>query len=239
MCNAISINIEKRLSIFSIVFITISLVLMVLLFIYQAGFDYNSFQMLNDRKLIITNFFAESLSLIDIISTLFIIVLITLELVFNISNFDAYFICIYKKSKYYLIKIISYLIIVFFYITFIFLSLSIIYMVRFEESRLIYFIFNTYCSYLLYLLYLFYLSYFILQVFNNYFSTILIFILYWVTKLLSDFDFINYIFVSVSVDYVHFKTSFSTNGIYLIIYLLIIFFLSYKLYLDSDLYIST
>lgn len=239
MFNTISINIEKRLSLFSIVFIAISLVLMVLLFVYQAGFDYSSFQILNDRKLIISNFFSESLNLIDIISTLFIIVLITLELVFNIANFDAYFICIFKKHKYYFIKVFSYLVIIFFYVTFIFLSLAIIYMLRFEESIYIYFIFNTYCSYFLYLIYLFFLSYFILQIFNSYFSTILIFIFYWATKLLSDFEFINYIFVGVRVDFNRFETTFSTNGIYLIIYLLTIFLLSYKLYLDSDLSIST
>ena len=105
MYSLISININKRLSLISTIFILISLGLMIGLIYYYACFDQSIFQILNNYELYFTNYIFESIQIIELITVIFIMLLVMMEIFYNISNFDSYFVSITGKKKYYFSKI--------------------------------------------------------------------------------------------------------------------------------------
>ena len=132
MINLISININKRLTIISMLFILISIILSIGLLIYYASFDLSLFQILNEYEFIFSNFIAESIQFIEIIVILFIILLSMMELFYNINNFDAYFISLTCKKEYFIAKLLSYLLVILTYVSVIFFAFFIIYFLRFN-----------------------------------------------------------------------------------------------------------
>jgi hypothetical protein len=226
MSHLISININKRLSLVSLVFIILSLALIYFLFIYQASFKIGEFDFLNNINLLRENYITESIQTIEITSVFFIIFLVALELFYNTNNFDAYFITLTNKTDYLIAKLTSYLIIILSYELFIFLGIIIIYLFHFKEIKEVEFIINIALHYIVFFLYIFFLVYLVLLLFHNYFSSILIFIFYWISKMIEDVnEYKKYIFLNVIIDYKSENVSFSFTNTYLFVFIITLIFL--------------
>ena len=183
MFRMIFLNLDKKISFLSVVFMLISIGLIFVITITNASFNIGDYQLLNQKEIIVENFLYESFQLTEIISIIFIILLVELELFYNNDNFDAYFVALKGKSRYFIVKIISYLLIILFYTTIIFLGIMIVYLLRFETVEYLYFIFECFIHYLLYFVLYFFVGMIFLLLFKNYFSAMLIFIYYWLGKM--------------------------------------------------------
>lgn len=239
MYNLISININKRLSFLSMIFMFVSSTLLISLIYFYASFDLSFFQVLNNYELVFCNFLEESTQIIELITILFIMLLVMMELFYNINNFDSYFISLSNKKTYFYAKIISYLILLFLYISITFLSVFIIYYLRFKSISEFSFLFRIYIYYLIYFVTIFLISYFILLIFRNYFSMIIIFLIYWISKIIESEKFNRYFFLSLKINYEKRSVNFSFNKFYLTMYIIILFLFCFKTYVKKDIKINS
>ena len=152
MFRMICLNLDKKLSFLSVVFMMISIFLIFLITVINSSFDLNDYQLLSNEKIVASNFFFESFQVTEIIAIVFIILLVELELFHNNENFDCYYVALKGKGKYFLVKILSYLIILCFYTLVVFIGIGIIYLIRFNSIEYINFIFNSFYLYLIYLI---------------------------------------------------------------------------------------
>lgn len=240
MFDLIGININKRLSLISLIFIFISIVLMFLLLLYHASFNISYFELLNNKSLLKENYFIDSLQTIEIIGVFFVIFLVALELFYNINNFDAYFVSLSNKKDYLVTKIISYLIIIWAYFLIIFMMFIAIYLLRFKEMSDTYKMFKLMIDYIIYFTFIFLVSYVILLLFHNYFSSILLFIFYWITKIIEEVNFIKkYIFLDTKFNIETLELTYSFEKPYLMIYFITLVFLCLFIYKKKDLKINS
>ena len=240
MFNLITINIDKKLSLFSVLFMLVSIVAIFIISIFEASFNLSAFKTLDEEFIIMENFVNETISLMEIIQILFIILLVELELFHNTDNFDSYFISLKGKKKYFIAKISSYVIIVFFYTSFVFLGFMIIYMLRFKNTKLIFLILKCYGNYLIYFLVFFFIAYLVMLLFKNYFSMIIIFIYYWITKMIeSKNEIILTLFPKITLNLEKVEVSFQTNLMFIICFIFILFWLCKKVYDFKDLKINS
>lgn len=203
--------------------------------ISNASFNISDFQLLNQEKIIIENFLLESFRLTEIISIIFIILLVELELFYNNDNFDSYFVALKGKNKYFIVKIISYLFIIFFYTTIIFIGIMLVYLVRFKNTEYLYFIFECFIYYLLYFILYFFVGMMFLLLFKNYFSAMLVFLYYWFGKMLeTDEKIILAIFPNIYLNILEKSISFKINILFVGLYVLILIFLNKKVYMIKD-----
>ena len=240
MFKLIEINIDKKLSFTSMFFMFISILLIYVLAIYYASFELSDFKTLDQNYIILENYILETFQLIELIGIIFIIILIELELVYNTDNFDSYFIALKGKKNVFVSKIIGYLIILIFYNTLIFMGVLIIYFIRFKSVKLLSFIINSYFIYLIYFTMFLFITYLFMLFFKNYFIAIVIFIYYWLCRIIeTENKFFNILCHKIEVDLFNYNISFSINIYYIIIYILILIMFCGKLYEVKDLKINS
>ena len=234
------INIDKKLSFTSMFFMFITILLIYVLAIYNASFELSDFKTLDQNYIILENYILETFQLIELIGIIFIIILIELELVYNTDNFDSYFIALKGKKNVFVSKIIGYLIILIFYNTLIFMGVLIIYFIRFKSVKLLSFIINSYFIYLIYFTMFLFITYLFMLFFKNYFIAIVIFIYYWLCRIIeTENKFFNILCPKIEVDLFNNNISFSINIYYIIIYILILIMFCGKLYEVKDLKINS
>ena len=90
MLKIIGLNIDKKLSMFSMIFMFTSILVIFVVSIYQASFDLSEFKTICEYDIVVGNYISETFQLIEIISILFLILLVELELFYNTDNFDSY-----------------------------------------------------------------------------------------------------------------------------------------------------
>lgn len=240
MFDLITINLNKRLSLISLIFIFISIILIFFLLLYNASFDITYFELLNNKDLLKQNYILDSLQTIEIIGVFFVIFLVALELFYNINNFDVYFISLTNKKDYLISKVISYLIIIYIYFLIIFLMFISVYLFRFNELSNILNMLKIMIDYIVYFTFIFLVSYVILLLFHNYFSSILLFIFYWITKIIEEDNFIKkYIFLDIKINIETLEVSFSFEKFYLMIFLVTLVLLCLFIYKKKDLKINS
>lgn len=240
MFDLITINLNKRLSLISLIFIFISIILIFFLLLYNASFDITYFELLNNKDLLKQNYILDSLQTIEIIGVFFVIFLVALELFYNINNFDVYFISLTNKKDYLISKVISYLIIIYIYFLIIFLMFISVYLFRFNELSNILNMLKIMIDYIVYFTFIFLVSYVILLLFHNYFSSILLFIFYWITKIIEEDNFIKkYIFLDIKINIETLEVSFSFEKFYLMIFLVTLVLLCLFIYKKNDLKINS
>lgn len=239
MMRLIMINVEKRLSFLSIIFILISIIIISSVSIYQASFNLSFFMVLNEYELLLQNYLMESIQIVEVIGVLFIILLVASELFYNINNFDSFFVSYFKKSTFIISKIFGYLIIIFIYFLIIFVSLAMVYMIRFRSVIELCFIFDIFSYYFVFFIIIYLITHIILVLFHNYFASLIIFVLYWVCKIIEKSFISKYIFLSVVIDFDKRIVEFSFDFIYLVIYFLTLLIILISLYKKTDLKVST
>lgn len=240
MIDLININLNKRLSIISIIFVFISLFLITVLLYYNASFNISNFELLDNKELILENYILDSIQTIEIIGVFFVIFLVALELFYNINNFDAYFIALTNKRDYFISKITSYIIIITLYFLLVFINLIIIYTIRFNEIKELQFLLEILKNYMLYYILIFMISYVVLLLFYNYFSSIILFIFYWISKMTEEDNFINkYILLNIKIDFKERKIFTSFTQTYFFFYIIILTFLALFIYKKKDLKINS
>lgn len=240
MWTIIGLNIDKKLSIFSTIFMLVSIVIVYLISIYYASFELSEFATLNEYNLVVSNYISDSILLIEIISVFFIILLVELELFYNTENFDSYYVTLVGKDKYFIAKTAGYIFVILFYTAFIFLGLVIIYLIRFKTTQLLEYFISIFHSYLIYNMLIFSLSYLLLILFKNYFSAMLVFLYYWASKLIEqNSDLLNIVFPKISINPISEKVNFNikTNNVLLLVMLLLIF--CKYIYRNKDLKINS
>lgn len=240
MFNLVKVNIDKKLSLFSLIFMAISLVAIYLISLFEASFNLTSFQTLNQENIIVENFFVETIGFFEIIGVVFVILLVELELFHNTDNFDSYFVSLKGKKQYFVAKIISYIVVVSMFILMAFLGFILIYLVRFKTTTLIPLLIQTILFYFLYFQLMFILAYLFVLIFKNYFSAILVFIYYWITKMIdTETELINILFPKITINILKEEVLFQVNIIYIICLVLFLFLISSKIYKLKDLKINS
>ena len=240
MFRLVLINLDKKLSFISIIFMCISLLAITIVTIYNASFDVGEFEFLNEFELYSENFITESIQLIEIIEVLFIVLLVELELFHNTDNFDSYFVSTQSKKKIFICKITAYLIIAIFYTSVIFLQLMIIYMVRFNSIKELTLIIHGYFHYLIYFILIFFISFLFMILFKNYFSAMLVFLYYWISKLNENTnELFKILLPSIVIDFANKNIDFGISIFYILLYLLCIYFINSKIYEFKDLKIHS
>ena len=73
MFDLLNININKRLSFISLIFIIISLIMIFFLLYYHASFEISMFELLDNKEIIVQNYYIDSLQTIEITGVIFII----------------------------------------------------------------------------------------------------------------------------------------------------------------------
>lgn len=237
MLRMVFLNIDKKMSFISVLFMLISIILIYIITIFNASFNLSEFQLLDAYQLVVENFLEESINLIEIISVMFVIFLVELDLFYNNDNFDCYFISIKGKKNYFIVKMISYLIIILFYIVVVFLGVGIIYLIRFKNIMYVHFIFSCFYHYLLYLIFYFLIAFMFLLIFKNYFSAMLVFVYYWLGKVIeTNNNILLAIFPKIYLNIEERNVSFGNmNIIYIILYIVILYVINEKIYEYKDL----
>lgn len=236
MLSYIDIIITKKLSIFSVVFILISIVLIWLMFFYFSSPQISSFVRISEQKFILEDFFKESFLIVELFSILFVVLLVSLEISSNINHFDAYFISLTSKPFFIINKIISFLIIMLVYLMLIFLGMIIIYIISFKNVFYLNFIVKAFIFYYLFMLIYFGFSYLFFLFFNNYFIFLFVFLLYFFNKFVFDFrENKGYLLPKISINISEKVIDFNANIIYIIIYIVDILVLIIEIYSLKDL----
>lgn len=240
MFRLILINLDKKLSFISIIFMFISLLLICVVTIFNAGFDVSDFIILNENEFYRQNYILESIQLIEIIEVLFIILLVFLELFHNTDNFDSYFISVKGKKKFFISKMLSYLILILFYTLVIFLVYMIVYLLRFNSlmdlTLMVFMLFY----YIIYFILVFLVSYFSMLVFKNYFASIIVFLYYWIGKIIeTKNEFLKVIFPKVNLNLINNEVTFNTNYFFVILFLIVMYFVISKIYEFKDLKVNS
>lgn len=236
MFRLICLNLDKKLSLLSVMFMLVSVFLIYLITFLNASFNLTEFELLDSVSIVISNFFEESISTVEIIGLVFIILLVELELFQNNDNFDSYFVSIKGKSYYFMIKIFSYIFIIVFYTLIIFLGILIIYVVRFNSLNYVSYIFECFGYYLLYFILYFLISLLFMFWFKNYFSAMLVFIYYWLCKIVETNDeIILAILPNIYLNIKEQSVSFNVNIVFIIIFLLVLILANKKIYEIKDL----
>lgn len=236
MLKIIGLNIDKKLSMFSMIFMFTSILVIFVVSIYQASFDLSEFKTICEYDIVVGNYISETFQLIEIISILFLILLVELELFYNTDNFDSYFVSLKGRRSYFNVKIITYSIILFFYTAFVFLGTMIIYLIRFKDTNFINYFVDAFANYFMYFYFIFALSYVFLVLFKNYFSAMIVFLYYWIGKLVEEG---NYIFVKPKMDFELKTMGFNTESIYVVLLIVILIFICKKIYITKDMKINS
>lgn len=240
MINLITINFNKKISFISVLFMLVSLLAIYFVIYYNASFNINDFLFLTENKLITNDFFNESLQLIELIEVLFIILLVQLEHFYNTDNFDSYFVTLVGKDRFFVSKLLTYFFIILLYTFFVFSGLTLIYLVRFKSIFYLKFILKVSFFCLLYSLIFFAISYIFLLLFRNYFSAMIVFIYYWIGKIIeSKSTLIQTIFPKINLDVESQKVIFSVNNYYVICYVFVLFTILRNTYNKVDLKINS
>ena len=120
------------------------------------------------------------------------------------------------------------------------MGVLIIYFIRFKSVKLLSFIINSYFIYLIYFTMFLFITYLFMLFFKNYFIAIVIFIYYWLCRIIeTENKFFNILCPKIEVDLFNNNISFSTNIYYIIIYILILIMFCGKLYEVKDLKINS
>ena len=236
MLRLTGVNIDKKLSLISTIFMFLSIFLLIVITCINSSFELSRYEVLNEFKLISENYLSETLQLIELVEVLFIILLVELELFQNTDNFDSYFVSMIGKKKFFYSKLFSYLIVILLYTTVIFIQFALIYLLRFRSIYHIKLILNCYFNYLIYFVLVFFITYIFVILFKNYFSAMIVFLYYWISKLIEERNqFLNILFPTIFLDFEVNSSYFETKTIYIIFYILILYFLSIKIYEFKDL----
>lgn len=240
MLRIIGLNIDKKFSIFSTIFMFVSVLLIYLICYLNASFDLKEFDTLINYDLLNEIYLCESLELIELITVIFIILLVQMDLFYNTNNFDAYFVSLVGKRKYFFVKIISYLMMIFMFVTTVFVGFLIIYLIRFKSVLYLPLIIESFFKYFFYFVMIFSISFFFLTLFNNYFSAFFIFLYFWLSKLIENNNQITEIlFPKVIINIEEAAINFSCNFLVVIFWILSFIYLSKKLYEFNDLKINS
>lgn len=240
MFNLVTINLDKKLSFVSVVFMLLSLIVTHMIIIFNASFDVSDFNLYNEFDLFQENYILETIQLIELIEVIFIILLVELELFHNTDNFDSYFVSIYRKKMFFVSKIISYLIIIFFYTTVIFIQFSVVYLLRFQTIQHVNLLLNLYLNYLIYFSVIFLVAFLFMLIFKNYFSAMIVFLYYWIGKLIEENnELFNVIFPQISFDFSTNKSTFGTEILYILTLIVVMFFISSKIFEFKDMKVNS
>ena len=232
------IDFDKKLSIFSILFMFITIVLIYIIAYYYASFNLSYYEILEQNELLKNNYITDTFQVVEVIGVIFVIFLVELELFNNIDNFDAYFISITSKKKVFAVKIFNYLSIIFIYILYIYIGIVSIYILRFKDIEILFFESKLFISLYIYLIFIFMIAYLLLLAFYNYFTAIVVFVMYWCSKLFvtTEFDKIfKVIFFRLEYDLNKYEVAFTIDFIYIIVYIIVVYFICRVIYLKKDL----
>lgn len=240
MFRLIMINFDKKFSFISSIFMLISIVLIFSITIYNASFNLSEFKLLDEQKIVLENYIVENLQFIEFIQVIFIILLVELELFYNTDNFDSYFIVLKGRKNFFIAKIVAYLILIFFYTGFIFIGFLFTYIIRFRTVLLCKLIIKVFLYYMIYFLILFFVTFLLMLLFKNYFSVILVFIYYWISKMIdSKSNFLLTIFPKISFKLEEGLISFNTSIYYILAFLFTLLYVNIMLYNYKDLKINS
>ena len=70
MLRMVFLNIDKKMSFISVLFMLISIILIYIITIFNASFNLSEFQLLDAYQLVVENFLEESINLVEIISVM-------------------------------------------------------------------------------------------------------------------------------------------------------------------------
>ena len=234
------INFNKKLSFLSLIFMAISILLVYAICIYNASFDMAEYYLLDQWDIVVENYLAETIQMIEFVGVVFIILLVELELFYNTDNFDSYFVVLQGRKKYFVAKSISYFIIIFFYTLIIFLGFILIYIIRFKSTAYISLIIDSFTQYFLYFILIFSVGYFVMILFKNYYSVILGFLYYWGTKIIeSKNGVLKVLMPNVIVDIEKNTVAFNCSLWYLLIFLVLLCIINMYIYQEKDMKIHS
>lgn len=240
MNHLILINFEKKMSFLSLVFMILSIMLVYGICIYNASFELSEFYLLEQWDIIVDNYLIESLHLIEFIGVIFIVLLVELELFYNTDNFDSYFVVLKGKNIFYLSKFLSYLIIIFLYTLILFLGFILIYIIRFKTIFHCEFMLNCFVIYLLYFVTLFMISFLVMILFKNYYSIILVFLYYWITKIVDNKNVVlKTLLPKIDIDVSKMNVNIGSNIGYLLLFMGILFIINMHIYGKKDMKIHS
>ena len=112
-------------------------------------------------------------------------------------------------------------------------------MIRFRSVIELGFIFDIFSYYFVFFIIIYLITHIILVLFHNYFASLIIFVLYWVGKIIEKSFVSKFIFLSVVIDFDKRRVEFSFDFIYLVIYFLTLLIILISLYKKTDLKVST
>ena len=150
MYNLLAINLEKRLSKLSLLFLSFSLLFLWSVCFYYADPSVSDACLKWHFERIFSDFYFESLEIIILVGILLTVLLSEMELFGHGFSFDAYFACRYGKIKFAFAKIFAYLFIIFMFVTYLFFGVTIIYLYRFKNLVYLSKIFEAYIYLLIY-----------------------------------------------------------------------------------------
>ena len=239
MWRLILINFNKKLSYASMIITFVSLIAIYLVAVFNASFNVNGYMYLEEKAFLIKDFFQETFLLVELIGIIFVVLVVELELFYNTDNFDSYFVSVFGKEKFIVSKIYAYLLIILNYTVLMFLGITIIYFMRFNSIEYIKFIIDGFYHYTIYFSLVFLIAFIFVLSFKNYFSAMIVFIYYWLSKIFeSNTKLVNIIFPKIIIDLDKYKISFGVDFIYILFGILFMFVTILHTYRKLDLKVS-
>lgn len=168
----------------SIIFMSISCLLLYFVSYQIIDFDVDNYLYLVEYNNLIKSYFFEIYTIIELMTVFFVIVLSFMELFNNGYLYDILFINPFGKDTVITCKIVSYCFIIITYLTLLFLGIGAITIYKFSDSYLIKDIFVLYLFTLNEAIVILLLSLMLIKLFNNYFANFILLIIFIVKRVL-------------------------------------------------------
>lgn len=233
----IRVNLFKKLTKMSVLFMVFSLIFIWFIGIYNANLKITGYELIINYNSSIKDFLSETSEIVVLVGVLFAIILSLLEIDNQVASFDAFYIVHFGRMNYHNSKLIAYSIIISTYITYLFLGIALIYLYRFKNIYYLNLIFKMYFDTIIYILYFFLIGYNLVLISKNHFSVMIIILIYWFSKIFinNQFDkYSKYFLLRLNFDYENFKFGFEINYLYVIINVIVHLFVNYFIYAKKD-----
>lgn len=216
----------------SLTFVVISLMFIFFCVNACVSIDLNNLEDLRNYQSLTKIFFFDIYNLLEIIISMFVIVLSFMELYNNAHLFDIIYIAKENKTKVLTAKLISYLMIVITYITIVFGIISLICLVGFQDIYLLKEVYLIYKYMLLIGILTLLITIILLTLFKNYFASFLIIMFVLVKRIIleeNNSKLNNYV-PSLNTD----TFTLSTSNTLIIIYLISLIFICFIIFKIKD-----
>lgn len=175
----------KRFNKTAILFIYIAVLLFAFICYINGSFHTIGFEFYVNYVSLKQEYLLNCAMLLDLLGLFFIILLMGLEISSNVNRYEAYFVALNGKLSFYIQKIITLLIVCFIFVFYLYFVLIFIYFIRFKTSFIAIEILKGFLAFYLCLSIYQCLAFTLILLFKNYFSLFLLFLFYFLNKILS------------------------------------------------------